>query len=738
MKALLKTLFDLPRRQKRAIQVLADCVLIVASFASAMLLRLESLSFLQNPRVWLALPILVLVSLFIFVRLGFYRAIIRYLGLKATQTILIGVMASSVVLGLTIMLFGLPIPRSVPFIYAMLALITVGGVRFGLRHLFLSDQERLKARVLIYGAGAAGRQLVMSLRHGRDYQPIAFVDFAPKLQGSHVQGLKVYPPEECGRLIKTYGVEKFLLAIPEATRARRQEVLESVETLSIPVQTIPDMADVISGKAKFNELRDVAIEDLLGRDPIPPDPSLMGADITGKVVMVTGAGGSIGSELSRQILKQCPRQLLLIDVSEFSLYRIEQDIAQIRLHEGLQVPCLPILASVQNGERLEALMRLFHVDTVYHAAAYKHVPLVEQNMVEGIRNNTFGTLGMAKAAVSAGVGKVVLISTDKAVRPTNVMGATKRLAELICQALAKEQSATRFAMVRFGNVLGSSGSVVPLFRKQIERGGPITVTHPDITRYFMTIPEAAQLVIQAGAMAKGGDVFVLDMGEPVKITDLAYRMVRLSGLQPYYLAETSEKSTGHTGRKEPKGDIAIRFSGLRPGEKLYEELLIADASASTPHPRIMTANESMLKWPELQRILQTLDHACHRQDMNQVRKILLSASAGYAPQSEMVDISWLQQGTCEQMVEESGKASADERNEESVGESRGKNREKSAEPVAEQTVEPSSTGANVTTHAPPQREPEASPQTTAHSASSFAQLAPGADGSLIFYKSDKS
>ena len=657
MSPCLTLLFGLPRASKRVIQVLADVALITFSFLVAMWLRLDSLEFLYRPGVWLALPIVLPISIALFVKLGFYRAIIRYMGLKATQTILIGVLASAGVLGLTVIIAGLPIPRSVPFIYAMLALITVGGVRFGLRHLYLSDQERRKERVLIYGAGAAGRQLVMSLRHGRDYQPIAFVDYAPMLQGSHVQGLKVYPPEESHRLIKSFGVQKFLLAIPEATRARRQEVLHSIETLNIPVQTIPDMADVISGKAKFNELRDVAIEDLLGRDPIPPDPSLMGADISGKVVMVTGAGGSIGSELCRQILCQNPRQLLLVDVAEYHLYRIEQDIIQLQAMKGSHVACQPIIASVQDGKRLEALMRSFRVDTIYHAAAYKHVPLVEQNMVEGIRNNVFGTLAMAKAAIAAQVGKVVLISTDKAVRPTNVMGASKRLAEMVCQSLAKERSATCFSMVRFGNVLGSSGSVVPLFRKQIQRGGPITVTHPDITRYFMTIPEAAQLVIQAGAMAQGGDVFVLDMGKPVQITDLAYRMVRLTGLQPYY-ADTEDAAEVQGQTHSPKGDIAIRFTGLRPGEKLYEELLITDASQPTSHPRIMTANETMLEWAELQPLLSAVDRACLEQDMNQIRNIFLSAPIGYAPQGEIVDIRSLQLASHAPVPDEADSAQA--------------------------------------------------------------------------------
>lgn len=656
MPPVLSTLFGLPRTTKRVLEMVGDTFLIIASLLGAIWLRLDSLDFLAQPGVWFALSVVAPISVALFAWLGFYRTIIRHLGLEATQTILVGVMASAGALGVTLWWFELPIPGSVPILYAMLALLTVGGIRFGLCYCYLRQQQQHKKRVLIYGAGAAGRQLVMSLRHGREYEPVAFLDFAPRLQGSHVQGLQVYPPEACGRLIEAYGVELFLLAIPGATRARRQEVLASIETLKIPVQTVPDIADVVSGKAKVTELRDVAIEDLLGRDPIAPDSSLMGADITDKVVMVTGAGGSIGSELSRQILRQHPRQLLLVDVSEYSLYLIEQDVAQLKKDEGQHVPCLPILASVRDGERLETLMRMFNVDTIYHAAAYKHVPLVEQNMAEGIRNNIFGTLAMANAAVSAGVGKVVLISTDKAVRPTNMMGATKRMAELVCQALARQQSATCFSMVRFGNVLGSSGSVVPLFRQQIERGGPITVTHPDVTRYFMTIPEAAQLVIQAGAMSHGGDVFILDMGQPIKIVDLAHRMIRLSGLQPYYLDASGsnhdavQATTFATTDK--KGDIAIEFTGLRPGEKLYEELLIAEAAEYTAHPRIMTANETMLDWETLQASLQALDRACQHQDMDRVREVLFSVPVGYAPENGVVDIGWLQRAPCGQALDQ--------------------------------------------------------------------------------------
>ncbi|MCE9683154.1 polysaccharide biosynthesis protein [Halomonas alkalisoli] len=645
MTQLLIKLFSLPRRRKQAIQLLADSFLIVASFFTAMLLRLDSTRFLADPAVWMALPVVVPVSLIIFMRLGFYRAIIRYMGLKAFQAVMAGVMGSALTLGVVSSVFNLPVPRSVPFIYIMLALMTIGGVRLSLRLLYQRGQQRLKTRVLIYGAGAAGRQLVMSLRHGRDYEPVGFVDYAPKLQGTHVQGLRVYAPDDTNRVINSYGVEKLLLAVPEATRSRRQEIIESLEPLSIPVQTIPDMADVISGKAKFNELRDVAVEDLLGRDPVPPDQSLMGANIAGKVVMVTGAGGSIGSELCRQILRQHPRELLLVDASEFSLYRIELDLQRIAAAESIEVAVKPILASVRNGERIKGLLDSFGVSTIYHAAAYKHVPMVEYNPGEGVLNNVFGTLAVAKAAIAAGVDDMVLVSTDKAVRPTNIMGASKRMAELVCQSMAALQQQTRFSMVRFGNVLGSSGSVVPLFRKQIEIGGPITVTHPEITRYFMTIPEAAQLVIQAGGMARGGDVFVLDMGKPVRIVELATRMVRLTGLEPHF--PQSNPSSPQALRKgcsvglglaevEKKGDISIVFTGLRPGEKLYEELLVTEAVGKTRHPRIMTANEASLSWEELEPILSSLHTACTNQDADSIRRVLMEAPTEYHPQSDVI------------------------------------------------------------------------------------------------------
>ncbi|QOR38936.1 polysaccharide biosynthesis protein [Billgrantia diversa] len=637
MRNLLQSLFRLPRRQKRTIQLVVDCVLIAASFLLAMLLRLEDWAPLVEVRTWMALLIMIPLSLAIYVRLGFYRAVIRYLGPKAIRAVVIGVVVSALSLPLASYLFALGIPRSVPFIYAMLALLTIGGVRFGLRAIYLRSQIRHKPRVVIYGAGSAGRQLAVSLSHGQEYLPIAFVDDTVSLQNTYIEGLKVYPPRQLGYLSDTYGAERVLLAMPSVSRERRREILAELEPQGFPVQTIPGVADMVTGRARISEVRDVAVEDLLGRDPVPPNPTLMDANIRDKEVLVTGAGGSIGSELCRQLLRHGPKRLLLLDISEYSLYRIEQELRRIAKAEGLEVSIEALLGSVQHRKRLTAVMKAYQVQTVYHAAAYKHVPMVEHNVVEGVQNNVFGTLSAARAAMEAGVPTFVLVSTDKAVRPTNVMGTTKRLAELICQAFAKHQDATRFCMVRFGNVLGSSGSVVPLFREQIQAGGPITVTHPDITRFFMTIPEAAQLVIQAGAMARGGDVFVLDMGEPVRIADLARQMVRLSGLKV-------------RDEYSPDGDIAIAFSGLRPGEKLYEELLVGNDVAATSHPRIMTAQEVFWEWPRLEGYLDRLFEACRNFHHDGIRSLLLEAPTAYRPEGEIVDLVWLEKRRREAQV----------------------------------------------------------------------------------------
>ena len=501
----------------------------------------------------------------------------------------------------------------------------MGGSRLLLRLTVSNIDKRIKTPIIIYGAGSAGRQLAVGLKNGSDYHTCAFIDDDPDKIGSIIQGIPVIDVSDAQRVIRAKKVKKVLLALPSISRIERKQILQNLEQLTVQVQTIPGIKDVIEGVASSDEIRDVDVEDLLGRDPVSPEAELMSANIFEQVVMVTGAGGSIGSELCRQIIKQRPKKLVLYELSEFALYSIHQELEKINVERQLDVEICPLIGSVQRINRLENVMEAFNVETVYHAAAYKHVPLVENNIVEGVRNNIFGTMYAARAAVKAGVPNFVLVSTDKAVRPTNIMGATKRMAELVLQALSKNQDTTRFTMVRFGNVLGSSGSVVPLFRRQIKEGGPVTLTHEDITRYFMTIPEAAQLVIQAGAMGKGGDVFVLDMGEPVKIRDLAVKIIRLSGL------EVKDKFNPH-------GDIEIKCTGLRPGEKLYEELLIGDDVQKTNHARIMTAQEIMLPWPKLNDIIEQLDSACHNFEHAKIREILQSAPTGYHPNDPIADL----------------------------------------------------------------------------------------------------
>ncbi|EFZ52154.1 capsular polysaccharide biosynthesis capD domain protein [Shigella sonnei 53G] len=485
------------------------------------------------------------------------------------------------------------------------------------------------APVLIYGAGESGRQLLPALMQAKEYFPVAFVDDNPRLHKAVIHGVTVYPSDKLSYLVDRYGIKKILLAMPSVSKSQRQKVITRLEHLPCEVLSIPGMVDLVEGRAQISNLKKVSIDDLLGRDPVAPDAKLMAENITGKAVMVTGAGGSIGSELCRQIVRYKPAKLVLFELSEYALYAIEKELSALCDKEVLNVPVIPLLGSVQRQNRLQMVMKSFGIQTVYHAAAYKHVPLVEHNVVEGVRNNVFGTLYCAESAIESGVETFVLISTDKAVRPTNTMGTTKRLAELVLQALSARQSQTRFCMVRFGNVLGSSGSVVPLFEKQIAQGGPVTLTHRDIIRYFMTIPEASQLVIQAGAMGHGGDVFVLDMGDPVKIYDLAKRMIRLSGLSV-------------RDDKNPDGDIAIEVTGLRPGEKLYEELLIGDSVQGTSHPRIMTANEVMLPWQDLSLLLKELDQACHDFDHERIRSLLLQAPAAFNPTDDICDLVWQQ------------------------------------------------------------------------------------------------
>ncbi|MDD7971972.1 polysaccharide biosynthesis protein [Roseinatronobacter alkalisoli] len=634
MTFILDRLIRINRPFKRALQVFADSALIGLCFATAMMLRLESVVFVSDPQVWLVLVPVLPLTIFVFARLGLYRSIVRYITGRALRSIAIGVFFSAVILFLVALMSSAPIPRSVPGIYAILLFLVVGGVRFLMRIALRQSSGNARKPVAIYGAGESGRQLQNALDQTREYTALAFIDDDPELQRSLVAGRRVFSPEQAGLLVENLQIKAILLAIPSASRARRREIVAQLEPLGVEIKTIPGMTDIVSGVAKFSDLKQVTPEDLLGRDPVPSRPELMRQNIAGKVVLVSGAGGSIGSELCRQILKQNPAALVLLEVSEYALYAISMELRETLAREERSIPIDAVLGSVQNPGRVRAILRAFQVQTVYHAAAYKHVVLVEENVVEGIRNNVFGTKVIAEAAAEMGVENFILISTDKAVRPTNFMGASKRMAELVCQGLAQSQTRTTFSMVRFGNVLGSSGSVIPRFRAQIEAGGPVTVTHRDITRYFMTIPEASQLVIQAGAMARGGDVFVLDMGDPVKILDLAQSMVRLHGLKPYIIEETDQPET-------ERGDIGVKIVGLNKGEKLYEELLIGDKPQGTDHPRIMSATEVSLPQDELNALLEQLQRACHSFDIATIRKIFLQAPLAYRPNGEAIyDLMW--------------------------------------------------------------------------------------------------
>jgi len=631
--ARLEYIWNLSRFNKRLISILIDSLLIISSFYIAYWTRLGSITMAQESATHYVLFGTIVVSIIAFTRLGLYRAVLRYLTFHALAV----VGACSVISALSVAVFSFyldaSIPRSVPIIYGAFLCLLCGGARMIIRSLVAQANNKSKKKVLIYGAGSAGRQLALALRSSESHHVVGFIDQDKTIVGTMIMGLNVYDALIIDNIVEKYNVGQVLLAIPSASRAKRKQILGSLMHLSAEVLTIPNMEDIVEGRAKIDELKDVEVEDLLGRDPVSPQQSLMEANIKDKVVMVTGAGGSIGSELCRQIVRQKPKALVLFELSEFGLYQIDRELNNLVEREGLSLQVIPLLGSVQRINRLATTMKSFNVQTVYHAAAYKHVPLVEYNVVEGVRNNIFGTYYAAKAAIEAKVESFVLISTDKAVRPTNVMGTTKRVSELGLQALATQQNAlengTRFCMVRFGNVLGSSGSVIPLFKKQIAVGGPVTVTHEDIIRYFMTIPEAAQLVIQAGAMGKGGDVFVLDMGEPVRIADLARNLIQLSGLE----VKNSDN---------PYGDIAIEFSGLRPGEKLYEELLIGDNVQETAHPRIMTALETYLPIDEYLELLEKLDHACHNFNHAEIRQLLLDAPTGFNPSDEIGDLVWKQ------------------------------------------------------------------------------------------------
>ena len=636
-------ILSLPRNAKRLIVLSLDLFIIPLALWCSFSLRLgiffvpDDLSFVPEDArydviyLFLIAPV---IAIPIFIRFGLYRAIIRYIGFIAMWSIIKAVSLYTLVFGIVILLSGLPgVPRSVIIINWLLVVLMIGCTRalgrWWLTGSFnLSSRGEKKRKVVIYGAGHAGVQIASALASGSELHPIAFIDDNPALQGNYIEGCRVFPFSRLSSLIEDYTVKEVLLAMPSVSRSRRSQVITMLEPYSVHVTTVPGLHDLASGRLKAEDIREVGINDLLGRIPVEPDQELLNANINGKAVMVTGAGGSIGSELCRQIIRLDPSALILYERSEHDLYLIEKEMLEIaqKLYPGIPNRVVPILASVLDQNRMEAVCEAFGVETIYHAAAYKHVPMVEKNPSEAVRNNVLGTYCVAQAAIDSGVETFVLISTDKAVRPTSTMGATKRFAEMILQELAKQDKLkTRFTMVRFGNVLESSGSVIPLFREQIKNGGPVTVTDPKIIRYFMTIPEAAQLVIQAGAMGEGGEVFLLDMGEPVKILDMAKRLIHLSGL------EVKDEDN-------PEGDIEIVYTGLRPGEKLYEELLIGENNLPTRHPLIMAANEDSLPWEALGRYIDQFEQAIQSHDVEKSRELLVEAVKGFTPQCDVADL----------------------------------------------------------------------------------------------------
>ena len=620
-------LSQLPRSSKRLLMLFADTLGIPMVLWSAITLRLGTINHDGAGTEWIYVAAL-LTSIPVFARMGLYRAVIRYLGPRALFAVITGVTTSVILL--STLAFYWPnraIPISALPIYWSFALIYVGGSRFIIRGLLNFRWSNGTQRVVIYGAGGAGVQLATGLVRSARYQPIAFIDDSSSLQGSTINGLEVFSPRSLPDLVRNEGVAAVLLALPSQSRRRRQEILKSIEPLALLVQTVPDYGDILSGAARVEDVRDVDAGDLLGRDPVPPNARLLDACINGKVVMVTGAGGSIGSELCRQIVRLHPAQLLLFEMSELGLYNIDRELKTLIASEGLSVDVVALLGDAHHKHRIKEILQIYGVQSIYHAAAYKHVPIVEQNVVEGIYNNIFSTWNAAEAALESRVETFVLISTDKAVNPTNVMGATKRFAEIVLQGLQMRSTHTRFCMVRFGNVLESSGSVVPLFREQIRRGGPVTVTHKDVIRYFMTIPEAAQLVLQAGSMGKGGDVFVLDMGKPVRIADLAKRMISLMGLTV-------------RDDENPDGDIEIVYTGLRPAEKLFEELLIGTNVTGTEHSMIMRAMEHSLPWHQVQQVLDDMSLALSRFDCDRARQLLMQTVAEYKPTGDIQDLVW--------------------------------------------------------------------------------------------------
>lgn len=630
------SILSLPRVAKRMIALTVDAALCVLTVWLAFYLRLSEWVPLSGDS-WPAAVTSLAIALPIFVVSGLYRAVFRYISWEAIATIAQAVLVYGLIYSAIFTAFGITgVPRTIGILQPILLFIAVSASRaFGRYWLGGGYRQSLRRsnrkNVLIYGTGSTGRQLASALSDSTQHKVVGFIDSDRGLHGSTLGRIRVWNPEKLAAVVAQLDVSEIFLAIPSASRQRRNEILDQVRSIGVAVSTLPGLLDIARGQVTVSDLRPLDIEDLLARPAVAPDLTLLERNLSGKVVLVTGAGGSIGSELCRQILNMGPARLLLVEASEYALYTIHQELSGlVDASIGARVEIVPLLASVCDEARMRRIFATWRPETIYHAAAYKHVPLVEHNPIEGIRNNVLGTSICANLAQEYGAASFVLISTDKAVRPTNIMGASKRLAEMILQAIAEVAPVTCFSMVRFGNVLGSSGSVVPIFRRQIQAGGPVTVTHPEITRYFMTIPEAAQLVLQAGAMAKGGEVFVLDMGEPVKVFDLARRMIELSGLK----VRTD---------LEPDGDIEITFTGLRPGEKLYEELLIGNDPQVTAHPRVLMASEQFIPLKRLAMKLRKLKVALENHAVEPARACMIDLIPEYQP-ADVVDWVYLMEG----------------------------------------------------------------------------------------------
>ena len=618
---MIQTVLKLPRKIKQALMLLFDVIVIISSLFFAFSMRLGYLYYpTEDKDLLLAIFAAPLLALPIFIRLGLYREVIRYVNIKALWNIVEAVSLYAILWGLIVFFANVEnIPRSVVLINWLLLIMVVSSSRLFVRW-WLSEAN--VNSVLIYGAGSAGRQLSSALNESKEYNPMAFIDDDSSLYRHSINGLEVYSQDDLEDLIEKKNIKEVLLAIPSLSRARRSEIIKYLEPYSVVVRSLPSVTELAQGKVRVNDLLEIDLRDLLGREPVKANNKLLKINISKKVVLVTGAGGSIGSELCRQIIFLKPEKIVLFEISESSLYLIEQELINIGMPE---VDIFPVIGSIVDKERFEKICNYYGVQTIYHAAAYKHVPLVEYNQSQGVLNNSIGTMLAAEAAISSNVETFVLISTDKAVRPTSIMGVSKRVAELVLQAFSEQNNSTCFTMVRFGNVLDSSGSVIPLFKKQIKAGGPITVTHANIVRYFMTIPEAVELVIQAGAMAKGGEVFVLDMGEPIRIYDLAVKMIQLSGLQ--VLDENN-----------PKGDIEIQYTGLRAGEKLYEELLVDGKFTRTENKLIMRAEEEMMNWDKLKPILAEIEEAAKNAETEKIYKLLNQLVPQFNPKSNDFDI----------------------------------------------------------------------------------------------------